>query len=97
MFFVAFLINPEVNVVIAPHWVYQHEVQVQKFINKGLNANQIHRIFYTENSRAFEQNGEPSVNYEPDFTFDAVCFPDEGCYDGKLIKFFRKFWYLFRY
>lgn len=58
MFFVAYLLDSAVNVVIAPDWVYQHDVQVQKFKNKGLNTNQIHRIFYTENARAFEQNGE---------------------------------------
>lgn len=89
MFFVAFLTNPEVNVIIPIEWVYEHEKQWQKFINSGLNSNQTHRIFYTENPEAYDGNGVP-INNMAHFDHDAVFFPDEGCYTGNIIKFFCK-------
>lgn len=98
-----FLTNPEVNVVVPIEWVYKLGDQWQKFINSGLNSNQIHRVFYTENSCAYMNNqasnqadGEPIANYENlDFSLDADIFPDEGCYNGKLIKFFGKLIHIF--
>lgn len=56
-----------------------------------LNTNQTHRIFYTENSAAWKDNDEPIESYATDFVFDAQQFPDEGCYEGRLVKFFCEF------
>lgn len=105
MFFVVFLTNIEVNVVVPIEWVYNLNDQWQKFINSGLNSNQLHRVFYTENSCAYMNNqasnqadGEPIPNYENlDFTLNADSFPDEGCYCGKLIKFFGKNMFIYIY
>lgn len=99
MFFVAFLLNPEVNVVVPVEWVYKIGEQWRKFINRGLNTNQVHRVFYTENPSAYmndqasnQVDGEPIANYENlDFGLDADTFPDEGCYKGNLIKYFGKY------
>lgn len=73
-------------------------MSLQKFINKGLNSNQVHRVFYTENPFAYmngqasnQADGEPISNYENlNFSLNADNFPDEGCYKGKLLKFFGK-------
>lgn len=88
MFYVAYLLQPQVNIVVPIDWVYQSEKQWQKFVNSGLNINQTHRIFYTENPNAFNEKDEPFEGYVPDFTVNAGEFPDEGCYEGKLVKFF---------
>lgn len=88
MFYVTFLLKPKVNVVVPTTWIYQYEKQWEKFVNIGLNKNQTHRVFFTKNPRAW--NGEPLPGYDVNFDLVAMNFPDEGCYEGKLIKFFGK-------
>lgn len=91
MYYVAYLLQPHKNIVVPVSWVYHNEKQWQKFVNMGLNTNQTHRIFYTKNSAAWKDNDEPIGSYAPDFILDALQFPDEGCYEGKLVKFFCEF------
>lgn len=74
--------------VIPTKWVYQNERQWEKFVNIGLNTNQTHRVFYTENQLAYDQSGVPLSDFEVNFDLNATTFPEEGCYDGKLIKFY---------
>lgn len=91
MFYVAYLLQPKVNIVVPVSWIYQNDKQWQKFVNAGLNTNQTHRIFYTKNPAAWNDNDEPVESYVADFMMDAQEFPDDGCYEGKLVKFFREF------
>lgn len=90
MFYVVYLQNPQVNVVIPIEWVHQHEIQWQKFVNFGLNTNQMHRVFYTEDPRAYNENGEPQPHYDTNFDEEAEFFPDEGFYKARMVKFFGK-------
>lgn len=90
MYYVAYLSNFNVNIVIPVSWVYQSDKQWEKFVNVGLNSNQAHRIFYTQNADAW-QNDEPLLGYVADFNLNADEFPSNGCYEGKLLKFFGKF------
>lgn len=53
MYYVAYLSRFDVNIVVPVEWVYQNDEQWAKFVNMGLNANQKHRIFYTENQTAW--------------------------------------------
>lgn len=90
MYYVAFLHRFRKNIVVPVNWIMNYTAQWKKFVNRGLNQTQRHRIFYTEDPCAFDENGALLLNFQPNFDLDAVEFPNEGCYDGKLVKFFSK-------
>lgn len=91
MYFVIILIEPKQNVVVPAYWVQSRGRHWEKFINRGLNKTQEHRIFYSENPLALDDFGRPKNDYEPNFALDADSFPNKGCYTGKIVKFFSKF------
>lgn len=90
MYFVVFLLGPKENVVVPDIWIQGCGQQWEKFINRGLNQTQKYRIFYSEDPLAMD-DGRPNNEYAPNFALDADDFPSKGCYTGKIIKFFRKF------
>lgn len=91
MFFVVYFIDPQVNVVVPLEWIHNYEIQWEKFVNSGLNSNQKHRVFYSENADAYTSDHVPEPLYNGRyFATDAITFPDEGWYTGKLLKFYRK-------
>lgn len=83
MFFVAFLLESEKNVVIPIEWIYENVKQWEKYVNSGLNSNQIHRIYF-ENEDPENEPGDANFTLD----LDAQWFPDRGCYSAKLVKFF---------
>lgn len=92
MYYVVYLLDIGVNIVVPVQWIHQYEVQMEKFVNKGLNPCQKHSVFYTEIPDAYTDEGIPIANYE-NISFDlfAEVFPDEGLYEGKLIKYFGNY------
>lgn len=96
MYYVAYLQRFEQNIVVPVNWIMNYQTQWEKFVNRGLNQTQKHRIFYTEDPSAYDENGA-RLDFQPNFTLDANEFPDGGCYEGKLVKFFSKFHSRFHY
>lgn len=84
MYYVVYLLDPHVNVIVPTKWIYKYNEQVVKFINNGLNQNQKHTIFYTENDNAYNYEKIPLPNYS------GCSFLRIYIYIGKLIKFFGK-------
>lgn len=87
MFLVVYLPRVDDFTVIPMNWIHDFHNKNEKFLNYGINANQLHVFFWTDNLDARSENGAILDNYEPDFnaTFDNV-FPAEGCYLCYIIK-----------
>lgn len=72
--------------VIPEGWIREFDMQKEKFLNKGLNSNQLHVCFWTHSERARNENGVIDQNFAPnwDAGFDNI-FPGEGCYLCQII------------
>lgn len=90
MYFVVLIIDSGVKHIIPYTWVKEIGANWQKFVNQGLNKNQKYTVFYSENAGAFDEQNRPNVNYKLNFTNELKMFPEEGCYYGKLLKFYSK-------
>lgn len=92
MFFVVFLIEPAKNVVVPTGWILNGKQHMEKFINYGINSNQDFLAFYTNDAAAFDINGVPRSDYQPNYQpntfagFGSV-YPTEGWYLCRIIKF----------
>lgn len=73
--------------VIPFSWIENFEENLQKFLNSGLNSNQIYKCFWTPSRQAREPSGTISLEFEPNFNlgFNRI-FPMEGNFLCKLIK-----------
>lgn len=69
-------------------WVQEIDANWKKFVNYGLNSNQKYTFFYSERHGAHIDGGKPNCDYVPNFTNEIRSFPEEGCYYGKILKFF---------
>lgn len=91
MFFIAFLMNPGIHIVIPVTWVYDYEEIVQKFIRNSINRNQECLIYYSK--KCIE--GVPDGNIDANFTAPkSIIFPivgDEACFISKITHYFSKF------
>lgn len=91
MFFVVFLLEPEVNIVIPKSWILDIDKHWEKFVNNfRINSSQRFLCFWSEEAYA-QVNGEPNPNFQPNFNNNLNHrFPAEGCYYGKLVNFNSK-------
>lgn len=87
MFLVVFLPRTNDFTVIPENWLHDNKKQAEKFLSYGINSNQLHVFFYTDNLDARDANGIILQNFEPNFdaSFDNI-FPAEGCYLCQVIK-----------
>lgn len=97
MYFVVFIYKSNKHHVIPYSWVQEIKSNLEKFINKGLNSSQIFTFFYSEREGAIDENGRPNVNYPAIFTNNTTVFPEEGCYYGKISKYFGNICFYFLY
>lgn len=86
MFYIVFLVEPKINVVIPKSWILDVEDNWEKFVNKGLNSTQKFLCFWSEAEHA-QIDGKPNPNFKPQFNNVNHVFPAEGCYFGKLVHF----------
>lgn len=57
-------------------------------MNYGVNTNQVHWIYWTDNPDAFDANGFPSPRFEPNPNATIMGqFPNEGWYQCHVIKY----------
>lgn len=89
MFYVVFLVEPKIHVVIPTSWILNSEENWEKFVKNSLNSTQKFLCFWSENERT-QINGHPNPNYKPNFNTLNHVFPAEGCYIGKLVDFKSK-------
>lgn len=85
MYFVIYIVSADEFVVIPENWIWQFEPQKEKFLNNGLNRNQRHVCFWTDNPAARNPNGTIKLDFDPRLShylnigFNNL-FPDDGCY-----------------
>lgn len=87
MYFVVYLLNPSVHVVIPKTWIQGIDSHWEKFINNSLNRNQTFLCFYSEERNSKDEQGYPDVNFAANFDIGMGIFPNEGCYFGRLIAY----------
>lgn len=74
-------------VVIPERWIRDIEAQREKFLNNGLNGNQMHMCFWTNCTEARNSNGVIRLDFAPNFDSGLINkFPAEGCYLCKIVK-----------
>lgn len=84
-YFVVFLRGMKKNVVLPASWIKDIGSHFAKFINNSLNQSQKFVCYFPEtSSHAFDDNGRPSGDIEPDFRHSTKCFT------GKLKRYFGK-------
>lgn len=87
MFLVVYLPRFAEHIVIPEKWLFDHKKQTEKFLNYGINANQLHVCFWTNDPSARDQNGMILENFEPNFNASFKCtFPSDGCYLCQVVK-----------
>lgn len=84
------------NKIVPSKWIEKIDDHIEKFLNYGLNSSQRFRCYYTDNSNAFDENGCPKGDWEPNFNLEIVQNsngggPSNGCYVVKLMKFKREY------
>lgn len=89
MYFVVFLNEPKINVVIPCTWIQGPTEHLwDKFVNRGLNHCQVH-LCYWASENSIDYFGYPGVAVAPDFTVPrATAFPcHEGTYTCHIVHF----------
>lgn len=94
-----FVVNFELfkqNKIVPCKWIEKIDEHIEKFLNYGMNSSQRFRCYYTDNQNAFDENGCPKGDWEPDFDLETIQNsngdgPSNGCYVIKLIKFKREY------
>lgn len=80
MYFVVYILNAKRYVVVPYTWVDGLQNHLELFLNNGINSNKKHKVFYTDNPRAFA-NGLPLLNFIPNNGVGfSTRFPEEGWY-----------------
>lgn len=88
MFFVVFIQEAREYFIIPSNWIKEIEVNWKKFINNGLNTNQIYTVFYSRSTDAVDDCGKPNPDFAPMFCNEIKKFPEDGCYFAKIAKYF---------
>lgn len=88
-YYVVYLVDAYENIVIPCTWIEDANKMLQKFVNYGLNAHQLHLCYWSTIGDAKTQDGRPNFNYEPNFDAELKTeFPrDEGTFRCRVIKF----------
>lgn len=95
MYFVIYLSTLNKRVIIPTEWINDVGNHLEKFINNGLNKNQLFLCYYTTKAAAFIGD-KPDKNYVPDFKLDLVTKINDngefdGCFIGQLVHFNREY------
>lgn len=87
MYFVVYILKAKRCVVVPYTWIADLQNHLELFLNRGINANKQHKVFYTDNPRAFA-NDLPLLDFPPNENVGlSARFPEEGwfiCYVKKL-------------
>lgn len=87
MYFVVYLIQPKVNVIVPYSWIKGYGAIVENFLNNGISSNHHFSTFWTCDDVAFDINGLPRSGYMPNENASSFSqFPREGWYDGNIIR-----------
>lgn len=93
-FFVVFLTNFDEYVVIPEDWIRELTITVyEKFVNKGLNSDQQHVCYFSNQEAATTVNGAPNSNIVPNFNAPrGDQFPcAEGTFLCRVLRYSSKF------
>lgn len=87
MYYIVYLLKDKINIIVPQTWIKDINDHIEKFINSGLNSSQKFLCFWTESPHAFDENGRPKLNFEPDSNAEiADRFPHTGWHICKLKK-----------
>lgn len=89
MCFVVYFIAADTHIVIPNHWIYQHQIAVEKFINYALNTNQTFLCFFADNV-SNDQMLEHLPNFHAPRIVEYPFSGSEGCFEANMVKFFCK-------
>lgn len=83
MYIVVFLKEAKKRLVVPDKWIMDFEIHMAKFLNYGLNRNQIYHVYWTENTTRFDENGVPDCEFKPNFgaLSKGNGFPKDGLYE----------------
>lgn len=91
MYFVVFIHENRKYFIVPSSWIKEIDSNWQKFINNGVNTNQVFTVFYSESRDAMDEHGKPNSDYAAKFSDEMKKFPEEGCYFANILKYFGKF------
>lgn len=97
MYFVVYLLNDRINIIVPKTWIRDSDEQMEKFVNRGLNSNQKILCFWSQNPFAFDSNGRPKMEFFPNSNKQATNFPEEGWHLCKLKRFHSGFFVFYLY
>lgn len=87
MYLVVYIHRARVFVAIPENRLNDMENLFEKFLNSGINSNQLHICYWTDSAAARNEKGEILLNYAPNFNASFITqFPEEGCYLCKIVK-----------
>lgn len=73
-------------------WISSASKLIEHFINYSVNSNQKFLFFWTENPEAFNVDGSPRKEYEPNIRASLTAeFPAEGWYSCYIKRFMCEF------
>lgn len=85
MFYVVYLQNADECIVVPDHWLRDSQsTMLVKFINRGLNHNQLHLVFWSIDGICV------APNIDLDVAFAYPPHRNEACYLCYILKCFRK-------
>lgn len=93
MYFVVYFIRAEKYLVIPKHWIYQHEIALQKFINYSLNSNQKFMCYYAQSVEE-SRLSQHAPNFLAPFVHKFPFNGEEGRFDGLMRRCFRKYFFI---
>lgn len=91
MYFVVFIRGAREHCIVPSTWIKEIDSNWEKFVNKGVNTNQLFTIFYSDVRDAVDGQGKPNPEYAPIFSVELKIFPEEGCYSANILKFFANY------
>lgn len=87
MYYIIYLLDTQRFEVVPENWIRDIETHYEKFLNNGLNKNQVHVCFWTNSTAVRDPNGVIRLDFAPDFNARlGSTFPADGCYLCKIIK-----------
>lgn len=89
-YFVVYFIEAEKYLVIPKHWIFQHEIALQKFINYSLNSNQIFMCYYAQNVGK-DRLSQHAPNFQAPYVHGFPFNGGEGRFRGNMRRCFCKY------
>lgn len=91
MFFIAFLVEPKVHIVLPVTWVYDYEEIIQKFIRKSLNSNQKCLIYYSKKTVDDIPDGRIDANFTAPTSEIFPIRDEEACFIAQITHYYSEF------